>query len=340
MRKYQFLLLVLFVFVCENIYSQNNIWKPNPDALKIVFYNVENLFDTIDNPDVVGDEEFTPEGVKYWGTWRYNNKLIKIWKAIAAVGGRYYLPDIICFSEVENALVLKDLLCKTPLGQGDYSFFHRESLSYRGIDVAILYKLSAVEIIDTLAIRINFDDDYHSRDILYLRCVSKISSDTVSIFANHWPSKYGGLAETERHREKAASTLRRVVDSVFALENEPKIVCGGDFNSGVAEGRVDVYMHAEKDFSSVDLHKLYNLTSRLVGKKFSYKFHGVGEILDQVFVSGSLINSTVDIADFAFLLEPDLKYVGKKPFRTYLGYKYLGGFSDHLPVVLSIPFKK
>ena len=330
--------LFFIVFYCYAVlcYGQKNIYKPDTNEFKIMFYNVENLFDTIDDPKVVGDEEFTPNGTKRWTYHRYIDKLHKIWKTIAATGGKYFLPDVVCFSEVENAHVLTDLINKTPLKYADYAFFHRESLSYRGIDVAILYKLSSLKIIDTLAIRIDFKSDYHSRDILYLKCVSKIFGDTLHIFVNHWPSKYGGAIETERYRELAALTLKHSVDSVLLHCKNAEIVCGGDFNNGIEDGKINSYLNASSIFANFENSKLFNLTSKLCGKKFSYKYQGRGEILDQIFVSKKLVNADVDIMDFDFLLEKDTKFSGYKPKRTYLGMKYHGGFSDHLPAVITI----
>lgn len=306
----------------------------------VVSYNVENLFDTLDNP-TTADDEFTPKGERKWNSYRYREKLKKLWKALAATTLAEF-PDVIGLYEVENRNVVNDLITKTPLWRGHYSIFHRESLDRRGIDVAIIYRPATFQVLDTAAVRINFngaDSTYHTRDILYMKGVVKKSNDTLHIFANHWPSRYGGYAATENLRCRAASVLRAQVDSIFAIEPDARILCIGDFNDNPDNMSVNEFLKARTDFDSVKAGELYNVAHYLWYKKnlWSYWYQGRGDFLDQVIASGTLLGDKglhFGLDDVEPLQDKFLRNDGSGIYRTYQGPIYKGGFSDHLPVVV------
>ena len=313
---------------------------PEDGDFVLVSYNVENLFDTLDNPDTA-DDEFTPEGERRWDSYRYHVKIKHLWKALAATTLTEF-PDVIAFYEVENRAVVSDLITKTPLWRAHYQIFHRESLDRRGIDVAIAYRPETFQPVDTAAFRITFDgadSTYHTRDIMYLKGVAKVSGDTIHIFANHWPSRYGGYAVTEELRCRAASVLRLRVDSIFASNPRAKVLCIGDFNDNPDNMSVNEFLKARTDLGNIEPGNLYNVSHSLWRERglWSYWYQGNGDFLDQVIASGDLLGGkglhfTVDdaspLAD-KFLLNEDGTI-----FRTYLGPKYMGGYSDHLPVVV------
>ncbi len=174
------------------------------DSYKIMFYNVENLFDTYDD-SLINDEEFLPEGDRFWNNHKYYSKLNNIYKVIVAVGG-WQPPAIIGLCEIENRTVLNDLVNNTPLVKFEYQIIHKESPDRRGIDVGLLYRKELFQPISYEAIPINFPNNPESktRDILYVKGIAE-KSDTLNIFINHWPSRWGGQLESEDRRLFVAS---------------------------------------------------------------------------------------------------------------------------------------
>jgi endonuclease/exonuclease/phosphatase family metal-dependent hydrolase len=335
----------VFLFSIAILYGFASFHYPREEeSFMIVSYNVENLFDTIDNP-LTADDEFTPQGTRHWTSYRYYRKLKMLWKVLAATSLTDF-PDIVGVYEVENRAVLSDLVSKTPLRLAHYSIFHRESCDRRGIDVAILYRDEKFLPIDSAAVRIVFDTDtsYHSRDIMYLKGVVKKSNDTLHIFANHWPSRYGGWAETEKLRCTAAKVLRRCVDSILRNEPSAKILCIGDFNDNPYNKSVTECLDAVTDLDSeISEANIYNISYYLAGKKglWTYWYGGKGDFLDQVFVSGALLKERglhLSTSDVYPLSEKFLLNDNGTVYRTYLGPRYVGGYSDHLPVVIKMHY--
>jgi len=330
--------VVIFVAILFCGFAEISV--PDDGDFVLVSYNVENLFDTIDNPDTA-DDEFTPDGERHWDSYRYYHKLRRLWKVLAATTFDDF-PDVIGFYEVENRDVVHDLITKTPLWNGHYQIFHRESLDRRGIDVAIAYRPETFQPIDTSTIRIVFDgadSSYHTRDIMYMKGVAKVSDDTIHIFANHWPSRYGGYSATDVLRCRAASVLRRKVDSIFANNQCAKVLCIGDFNDNPDNMSVNDFLKARTDLDNVEPGSLYNVSHYLWREKglWSYWYQGNGDFLDQVIASGDLLGGKglhFSIDDASPLNEKFLLNEDGSIFRTYLGPRYTGGYSDHLPVVI------
>ena len=216
--------------------------------------------------------------------------------------------------EVENAACLRRL-CYT-LRRREYDFVHYEGPDRRGIDVAFIYKKARVDTINSRAIKVN-GEGLITRDILYV-CAQVDKRDTIHFFVCHLPSQRGGTAETEWKREIAKKTLQQAVDSVFGIYPEAKMVVMGDMNSAPKE----------------DLKGLANRMTDIKGMG-THKWHGQWTCLDQFYTSPSMDSiSTVRIYDAEWIMEPDEKYMGLKPKRTYNGYRYQNGYSDHLPIIL------
>lgn len=310
----------------------------------VMFYNLENMFDIIDSPDT-NDSDFTPTGAKNWTHNRYEIKKKRIWQVIASVSDKRF-PDIIGVCEIENHNVMQDILETTPLGASGYSCYYHETLDRRGIDVAFLYRPETFEIVDSTFIPIYFptDPNYHSRDIIYVKGIAKEFSDTLHVFVNHWPSRYSGRIASEQLRMDAAHTLRHSIDSILSMVNNAKIVCIGDFNDSPLDKSVNEGLGSITTFDTIQPTGLYHLAHYMqtVKKMWTYKYQGVYDILDQIFVTGNLmLNSglccTQDDAQTVyreFLLEYEAD--GPKTKRTYIGMKYNDGFSDHLPVTLTL----
>ena len=341
MKLRTFLFLVVFVCAgCKAVY-QPAVYQ---HEFVVMFYNLENMFDIIDSPDT-NDSDFTPDGSKNWTHNRYEIKKKRIWQVFASVNPRRF-PDIIGVCEIENRAVLQDILDDTPLGSMGYSYYYHETQDRRGIDVAVLYRSECFDVVDTTFVPVFFPTDptYHSRDIIYIKGVAKEFGDTLHVFVNHWPSRYSGRVASEELRMSAAQTLKHLTDSLFDINAAAKIVCIGDFNDTPLDRSVNEGLGALTNFDTICKSNLYNLAHYMQTEKkmWTYNYQGIYDILDQVFVSGGLmLNSgmccTKDDAQTVFrdfLVEYDTK--GPKPKRTYIGMKYNDGFSDHLPVMLTL----
>lgn len=303
-------------------------------AFRTVFYNVENLFDCKDD-SLVNDNEFTPAGSKQWSYWRYTQKLKSIYKVIIAAGG-IAPPEIIGLCEVENKAVLQDLIYNTPLSKYPYGIVHQDSPDQRGIDVAILYRKDKVDTLGSRFLRVSFDWNKHlkTRDIAYLH--AKIGQDTLHFFINHWPSRRGGQTKSEPKRLEAAKVLKADTDSILSVNPRAKIIVLGDFNDGPTDKSLRLLSNSDQ------ANDLVNLSSQLDSKTYpgSYRYKSHWYMYDQILVSRALLTGKnlslnaegVQVYSNGFLLRQDKTYGGFKPYRTYQGPAYIGGYSDHLPI--------
>ena len=283
------------------------------EDLCVVSYNVENLFhpkhDTVAGIEKE-DLEWTPEGERRWSYSRYYRKVENIARVLTNIG-EWPGVDIVGLQEVENALCVKRLC--TTLRRGEYDFVHYESPDRRGIDVALIYKKARIDTIVTRAIRVS---ELMTRDILYV-CARVDKRDTMHVFVCHLPSQRGGKAESEWKRQAAKQVLQQAVDSVYGTNPNAKIIVMGDMNSG------DLRIRGLED-------------ERMKGEG-THKYQGRWTFLDHFYVSPSIDSiSEARIYDAEWIQEMDEKYMGLKPKRTYNGFRYENGFSDHLPIVLTI----
>lgn len=317
-------------------------------TLRVCFYNLENFFDYEDDP-LVNDNEFLPEGTYHWDVRRYYHKADQIAKVLVAAGGWDY-PDIVGLAEVENSNVLKTLLYKTALKKATYKYVHYDSPDPRGIDVALLYRPNRFQLCfaEPIAVRFPFQSGASTRDILYVKGLAKGSSDTLHLFVNHFTSRYAGYKVTERKRMYIASLLRARIDSILKVQPQASVLVMGDFNDTPTDSSMRYGLRATLDASHVEQGELINLMYPYVkqGKVGTHKYHRHWSVLDQFVVTPSLtcpdapyrVVSPVCIYAAPFLLVDDEKYLGKKPYRTFVGRSYAGGFSDHLPIVLDLAY--
>ena len=339
--------LFLLIIYSSNLYCQSaNELALKDRYFRLMFYNVENLFDT-ENDSLTNDDEFLPRGEKFWTKKKYYTKLDHIASTIVSVGG-WNPPEIIGLCEVENRKVLDDLCKKTGLKNLNYRIIHKESPDKRGIDVALLYLKKSFKplVYKTLEVQFPFSPGSTTRDILYVKGLAS-NNDTMHVFINHWPSRWGGQLESEQRRMQAAKVLKNETDSV--LKNQPlaKIIIMGDLNDYPDNKSLKKVLLAETGFDELHSNKLYNLSAYIEQTKNigSHKHKGEWGILDQIIVSGELLMATKGLKTYKenahifnadFLLTEDEAYTGKKNFRTYLGYRYIGGYSDHLPILLDL----
>ena len=317
--------LVSVSLVCFGLGMGMNVVFAEP--LKVVSYNVENLFYP-ERDSLKDDSEWTPEGERRWSYTRYYRKVENIARVLTNIG-EWDGVDIVGLQEVENALCVKRL-CYT-LRPGEYDFVHYESPDARGIDVALIYKKSRVDTIATRAIRVKGErvngERLITRDILYV-CAQIDKRDTVHFFVCHLPSQRGGKAESEWKRRVAKEVLEGAIDSVYLAFRDPKIIVMGDFNREPKED-----LRGVKNQMIVESQK-----SKVERPNGTHKYQGRWTCLDHFYTSPSLDSlSRAEIYNAAWIQEPDEKYLDLKPKRTYNGFRYQkDGFSDHLPIVLTV----
>lgn len=338
-------LIFFAIFYTGETIAQNST-TDSGETFRIMFYNVENLFDPYDDP-LKRDEEFTPEGERHWTNHKFYDKINKVYKVIMAVG-EWEPPVIVGMSELENRFVLEKLIHETPLKNYDYRIVHHESPDRRGIDVGLIYRSSGFEPFYDEAIPVVFADDtsYKTRDILYVKGLLG-GKEMVHIFINHWPSRYGGYLNTVNRRNHAAEILKHKTDSLLALNPNTAIVIMGDFNDGPEDESFAKVLDAKPPDAAIEPLSYYNLTlaKQVNWNKGTLKYRENWDIFDQVVVTGSLLTAgsglqvegkKATIFHAGFLLEDDKTYLDVKPFRTFTGFKYNGGYSDHLPVFIDL----
>lgn len=324
-------MLLLFILFPE-AYPQNLLYK----SATVMVYNVENLFD-IYNDTLKNDDDFLPEGVMRWNYTRYKKKINSLYKTIVAAGG-WEPPAIVAFCEIENRKVLEDLIYKTYLSKYRFKIIHQDSPDERGIDVAMIFNEDYVKLIGHKywMPQINENQHYTSRSILY-SCFA-IGTDTIHIIINHWPSRRGGVLAGEDLRLRIADMVKQKADSLAEIsKGKIKIIMAGDFNC--IPGDNEISRLTDLKGSSCIFRNLANEGSG------TYRYQGNWEMIDQMIVSEYLLTDRSGIftrpEDFSvfkpdFLLKKDPKYPGFMPFSTYRGFKYQGGYSDHLPVLLNL----
>ncbi len=302
----------------------------------VMFYNVENLFDTVDDT-TKDDDEFLPEGSRRWTEKRYWQKINALSRVIVA-SGEWELPALIGLSEVENEKVVSDLAFRSILSGAGYRVIHRESPDARGIDLALLYRSDIVRVADSRSwMPEEMEGEvFNSRNLLYAKTV--IGKDTVHLILCHWPSRRGGSLAAGDIRQSIAKLVRFKTDSLQASSGDTaSIIVMGDFNA--APGDPVIRIIAD-DYSLVNYAE--DTAEKGIG---SYRYQGRWELIDQIFVSGSMTDPerkiyadplSFRVFDAPFLLADDSDYPGKKPFPTYSGFRWSGGYSDHLPVMITV----
>lgn len=309
--------------------------------ISIVFWNVENCFDYKDSGYSASDAEFSSRGTRHWTRKRFEAKTAAIGKTLLWAG----LPDIVGVAEVENAFVLKSLCRRDVLRKYDYGYVHFDSPDPRGIDVGLLYRRDRIRILKAYPLPVEMEGKrLNTRDILYACAIDLTCGDTLHLFVNHHPSKYGGKQSGDR-RIAAMRTLVRSIDSLLTRPGT-SIVAMGDFNdgpSGPAFGMIDS--------SLVNLGRELIEASPTKGNVGTIRYNGNWELIDNFLVSpgfygkmkdpGKTLDKTtgktpdkkgMEILRPPFLLTRDKRFPGEKPYRTYVGPRYNGGVSDHLPV--------
>ena len=314
--------------------------KKSPNTHTLVFYNLENIFDTQDDPRTL-DDDFTPTGPKKWTKKRYRRKLRKLAGTIHKLGkitsGK--LPPVVGVAEVENRNVLEDLINTKPLNRYSLGIVHHDSPDERGIDTALLYDQECFEVIRSEAIPLLvFNEEGvrdYTRDILHIE--GKLNGEQLHVFVNHWPSRRRGEEVTEQRRLIASETLSHFMLEIAESHPNSNFIVMGDFNDGP---KAKSLQHLK---NSLDL---YNPMEKLASpERGSANYRRSWSLFDQILISPSFFNyekgshsfAHANIFDAHFLKEWKGRYRGN-PFRTYVGKKYIGGYSDHFPVYIQLKF--
>lgn len=298
--------------------------------LTFVEFNCENLFD-YRHDSLKQDIEFTPEGDRRWTRGKYWDKLNNTAQSIISCGndgGDWELPDLVALCEVENDSVMHDLTKRSLLRNANYEYIMTDSPDERGIDVTLLYHPGAFLPLNHYPLRVKpIEGMRPTRDILYV-AGRIINGDTLHIFVVHAPSRYGGERHTRPYRKAVADRLCSAIDSLQAVCTEPLIIIAGDFNDGADSPAV-------RQICSNGITDISAGITGTNGAKGTYKYKGRWENIDHIMASPRLaaMLSSCRVNDAPFMLEADEKYGGVQPLRTYRGWRYHKGYSDHLPVV-------
>ncbi|MFZ9982595.1 MAG: endonuclease/exonuclease/phosphatase family protein [Cyclobacteriaceae bacterium] len=309
--------------------GQNKIEK----KATVGFYNIENLFDTVDDPNIQ-DEEFLPEGVNAWTTEKYRQKQQNMARVIAG-----FAPDILGVSEIENRKVLEDLVQQPEIAGKRYQIAHLDMKDPRGVDVALIYRPAVFRpfSISAISIKDPKEPEFKTRDILWVKGL--IFSDTLHVAVNHWPSRRGGK---EDKRLLAAAVTRKAVDSVLRINPEAKIIIMGDLNDDPNNKSVRKIL--VKNEEKPGSQELFNASESTFKKGFgSLAYNGTWNLFDQIIMSPALrqnkglvgyLQESYSIFAPKWMQETEGKYAGM-PARTFRGNKFNpSGYSDHFPVFI------
>ena len=297
------------------------------DSLLVMFWNMENFFDYRDGGEGESDNEFSSMGLRRWTKKRFYAKCNAVAKSLYWISEKYgEFPDVIGLAEIENSNVLYRLLKDTALKKTDYAFIHYDGSDRRGIDVALLYRKSVLEpqsVTRRVPLYAN-GDTVITREILHVEMNITGTARKVHFIVNHHPSKYGGAKESHPKRIAAMTALKALSDSLLSLGNG-SIIAMGDFND-------------TPDSEIFDIIKgtLDNKASALADRgQGTIRYEGKWDMIDMFLVDyQSSANAEMKVEYIPFLMVRDTRHPGMKPFRTYSGPRYIGGVSDHCPILL------
>lgn len=340
MRNIRYLFCFILFGLSHTLFAQS--------PFRVMFWNVENLFDT-QHDSLKNDTEFLPDALRHWNYHRYKKKLANVARVITAVG-EWTPPALVGLCEVENDRVLRDLTRYSPLKEHGYRYVMTHSADERGIDVALLYQRDRFKLLSSNSSSpgLPTPQSRPTRDILHVSG-QLLTGDTLDVLVAHLPSRSGGEKQSEPYRLFVAQKLKTMADSLINLRRRPQLIIMGDFNDYPTNHSVTKVLKATAPPAQPESGKLYHLLARkALSPDFgSYKYRGEWGLLDHLIVSGTLLRPQqkmftdedhAHVARLPFLLTKDEKYGDMQPFRTYVGMKYQEGYSDHLPVYVDFLF--
>lgn len=317
---------------------------------KVMFYNFENLSDTINDPEIL-DEEFTPDGPKKWNSVKYNKKIGNLERVlfdIAALDKNY--PAVIGVSEVENRSVLEDVIATPKLAPANYRIVHYDSPDARGVDVAFFYRPDVFELEGSAPIPFTMEGlpNFKTRDIVTMW--GTIEGEPFYFMVAHWPSRLGGKEASAPKRERAAEIMRRAADSVLRLDPATKVVMMGDFNDDATDDSITEVLGAKGDIRKLEPGDYYNPFINVLKAGYgTLAYQDAWNLFDNIVVSENLVAGDGlkirkaspkarfygNIFSRPYMIQQEGQYKGY-PLRTFVGNNFQGGYSDHFPVYIYI----
>jgi len=339
MRQRTLILISIILLAAPWSFGQ----KSRTDSFKVVFYNVENLYDTINDPHT-DDNEFLPTSKVAWTGERMYHKIHNIGKVLVAIDSTN-LPAIIGMAEVENKTILEDLVEQTRLRNGNYQVVLEEGNDPRGIDVALIFRKDVFSYLAHKAVP--SAKSFRSRFILYIKLLDA-KKDTFHLFVNHWKSREGGPEETAIKRAENASVLKHLTDSIFSVNIRANIIVMGDFNDEPSDQSIAGILGAVPPGKQPAAGTLYNLLYETFQKGGGTLYYKDWDLFDQIMASGSLLmkkrgKGPVILPPYGYVFKQEwMLFRNKKgemiPNRTASSKEYFGGYSDHLPVYTVIKY--
>jgi exonuclease III len=343
LRHFCYLILLLIVHSFSIIGQESRQYK----LLTIGFYNLENLFDTVDDP-LTFDNEWTPGGRYNWTLEKYRSKVKNLAAVLGSLGNEYtdHPPEIIGVCEAENRAVLEDLLREEPFNGYEYSVVHFDSPDRRGIDVALIYRSKIFLPSHEQSMRLLlYDEDeiskrVYTRDILVVSGL--LDGETIHLVVNHWPSRRGGEVASRPRRIAASKRMKQIVDSLWTKDPYSKIICMGDFNDDPNSLSIRNILKPIRARENTKLKSLYNPMEEMHRKGYgTLAYRDNWNLFDQFIISAELLKK--DYSSLRFFkagIFNDLslqtasgRYKGY-PFRSNDNGHFTGGYSDHYPVYL------
>ena len=318
---------------------------------KVMFYNFENLFDTINDPTTF-DDEFTPKGEKAWNSTKYNKKLANLERVlfdIALIDKNY--PAVIGVSEIENRMVLEDVAAQPKLRPANYRIVHFDSPDRRGVDCAFFYRPDVFKLEGSKAVKFNMPGytNFYTRD--FVTMWGTIDGEPFYFVVSHWPSRLGGKEASAPKREAAAAQCRALADSVRKANPATKVVIMGDLNDDATDKSVMEILGGKADIKKLSTGDMYNPYVNMLKAGYgTLAYRDAWNLFDNIVISENL--ATASTGSLKIQKAPKAKFYGNifrpsylfqregqyknYPLRTFVGNNFQGGFSDHLPVYIYI----
>lgn len=331
----------IFLYLSLFIMTSCAMSQTKSKSILVAFYNVENLFDTINDPKF-DDEEFLPGGNNKWNTEKYRIKLenvSKVLQDIAVANGNNCLT-VVGLCEVENKEVLEDLINTPKLKSCNFGIVHYDSRYRRSVDVALIYQKDRMVVVNSKAYPLIMPNDtsFNTRDQLLVSGI--IDGELMHFIVNHWPSRRGGEERSAPLREAAAKLCRSIVDSIYKTDSSAKIIIMGDLNDDPTNKSIMVHLNAKPTKEKTKKGDLYNPMYEIFVKKGigTLAYNDKWNMFDQLIISHSLLDKEnkgykfkkAAVFNASYLLQKEGQFAGY-PFRTYVGNKFIGGYSDHFP---------
>ena len=335
------------LFIIVSFYSLAQ--KQNYKVAIVAFYNLENFYDTLDDP-TIDDEEFLPTGPRNYNGKIYNDKVGKLASVIKQIGTddeKMACPDGPAFmgvAEVENENVLNDLVNHPLIKNRNYQIVHYDCKDRRGVDVGFLYNPKYFKVLDSRSLFVQLPggskNAYYTRDVLWVKGL--FDGEVIHIYVNHWPSRLGGEERSAPGRAAAAMVSKKHIDSIAKAEGEQKVVIMGDLNDDPVSPSLTKVLKCKSNVSEVSAGHLYNPWVEMYKNGYgTLAYQDAWGLFDQIIIGNKWLDKKQDGFFFAkqrifnreFMTENIGKYKGY-PMRTWDGLTYRGGYSDHYPTYL------